>query len=50
MVLMESLENLEKIHRIYAEANYPNNLPGFKKEQYGGVVRFYKAIQEIENH
>ena len=45
-----SLENLGKIHRIYAEANYPNNLPGFKKEQYGGVVRFYKAIQEIENH
>ena len=49
--ILDSLsgESLKKIHRIYAEANYPNNLPGFKKEQYGGVVRFYKAIQEIEN-
>jgi len=39
-----SLENLKKIHRIYAETNYSSNLPGFKKEQYGEVVRFYKAI------
>ena len=45
-----SVENLEKIHRIYAETNCSSNLPGFKKEQYGGVVRFYKTIQEVENH
>ena len=45
-----SLENLKKIHKIYAETDYPNNLPGFKKEQYGGVVRFHKTLQEIENH
>ena len=45
-----SVENLKKIHRIYAETNYSSNLPGFKKEQYGEVVRFYKAIQEVENH
>ena len=45
-----SIENLKKIHRIYAETNYSSNLPGFKKEQYGGVVRFYKTIQEVKNH
>ena len=45
-----SIENLKKIHRIYAETNYSSNLPGFKKEQYGGVVRFHKTLQEIENH
>ena len=39
-----SVENLKKINRIYAETNYSSNLPGFKKEQYGEVVRFYKAI------
>ena len=45
-----SVENLKKINRIYAETNYSSNLPGFIKEQYGGVVRFYKAIQEVKNH
>ena len=41
-----SVESLKKIHRIYAETNYPRNLPGFKKEQYGEVVRFHKAFQD----
>ena len=52
MAILDSLsaENLKKIHRIYAETNYSSNLPGFKKEQYGGGVRFYKTIQEVENH
>lgn len=38
-----SLESLKKIDRIYAETKYPKNLPGFEKEQYGEVVRFYKS-------
>lgn len=42
--IIESLspESLKKIDRIYAETIYPGNLPGFKKEQYGEVVRFVK--------
>ena len=39
-----SAESLKKIHRIYAETKYPGDLPGFKKEQYGEVVRFQKAF------
>ncbi|MEK9627475.1 MAG: FkbM family methyltransferase [Nitrospinota bacterium] len=43
--IIESLtpDILKNIDRIYAETNYPGNLPGFKKEQYGGVVRFRKS-------
>jgi len=43
--IIESLssDSLKKIDRIYAETIYPGNLPGFKKEQYGEVVRFRKA-------
>jgi len=37
-----SSKSLKKIDRIYAETSYPENLPGFEKEQYGDVVRFRK--------
>lgn len=39
-----SLENLKKIDRIYAETPCAKKLPGFKKEQYGEVVRFRKSL------
>ena len=39
-----SSDSLKRIDRIYAETIYPENLPGFQKEQYGGIVRFSKAL------
>ena len=46
VALIQSLssENLKRIDRIYAETIYPDNLPGFQKEQYGGIVRFSKVL------
>lgn len=44
--IIESLspDSLKMINRIFAETNYPEALPGFEKEQYGGVVRFRNTL------
>jgi FkbM family methyltransferase len=39
-----SHKNLKNINNIYAETIYLECLPGFKKEQYGEVVRFRKTL------
>jgi FkbM family methyltransferase len=35
-------ETLARIERIYAETNSDQNLSGFSRERYGGVVRYYR--------
>ena len=35
-------EALARIERIYAETNNSQNLPGFSRERYGGVIRYYR--------
>ncbi|MFQ5449658.1 MAG: FkbM family methyltransferase [Nitrospinaceae bacterium] len=36
------IDLFDGIDRIYAETHFEGELPGFKKEQYGEIVRFYK--------
>lgn len=33
---------LKKIDRIYAETEFKGDLPGFRKQQYGAIARFFK--------
>ena len=40
--VIQVVDSLKNIDRIYAETRYPENLPDFEKEQYGEVVRFRK--------
>ena len=35
-------ETLARIERIYAETNSNQNLSGFSRERYGGVIRYYR--------
>ena len=40
-------ETLARIERIYAETISNQNLSGFSKERYGGVIRYYRIRDDI---